>query len=165
MKIVFETERLIVRLFQENDDENCFLLNSNENVMRYIRPTKNKEESDIFLKEIIQSASIINGRWAICQKSTQTFIGSFGIFLFPVTGHIQLGYSLLPAFWGKGYATELTKQGIQFFFENYDLPCLYAYTELENLDSQRVLLKSKFQKMGEVESSDKKLIEFMICRS
>jgi RimJ/RimL family protein N-acetyltransferase len=46
---IFETERLIVRQYVfETDAENFFLLNSDEDVMRYIRATKSREECDAF---------------------------------------------------------------------------------------------------------------------
>ena len=47
--IIFETERLIVRQYAfEIDTENFFLLNGDDDVMRYIRATKTKEECDVF---------------------------------------------------------------------------------------------------------------------
>ena len=50
--IIFETERLIVRQYDFGTDaENFFLLNSDEEVMRYIRATKSREECDAFLKK------------------------------------------------------------------------------------------------------------------
>ena len=51
--IIFETERLIVRQYVfETDADNFYLLNSDEEVMRYIRATKSKEDCDVFLKKI-----------------------------------------------------------------------------------------------------------------
>ena len=58
--IIFETERLIVRQYDfETDAENFFLLNSDEDVMRYIRATKSKEECDVFLKKILNLIRLI----------------------------------------------------------------------------------------------------------
>ena len=50
---IFETERLLVRTYSEGDQEDFFLLNGNEDVMRYIRPVKSREECDEFLLEVI----------------------------------------------------------------------------------------------------------------
>src|SRR5207249_6893647 len=51
--IIFETERLVVRRFSENDHDNFFSVNGSEEVMRYIRPAKTKEECDEFLLQVI----------------------------------------------------------------------------------------------------------------
>ena len=48
-QVVFETERLLVRHFSVVDGDNFFLLNGNLEVMRYIRPVKSREETDLFL--------------------------------------------------------------------------------------------------------------------
>ena len=55
-RIIFETERLIVRQYVfEADAENFFLLNSDEEVMKYIRATKSREECDAFLEKNIDA--------------------------------------------------------------------------------------------------------------
>ena len=44
---IFETERLIVRQYTEEDKDNMFLLGGNELVMQYIRPVSTKEASTL----------------------------------------------------------------------------------------------------------------------
>ena len=51
--IVFETERLIVRHYTADDKNNFFLINGDEEIMRYIRKPKTIEECDQFLNEIL----------------------------------------------------------------------------------------------------------------
>ena len=89
------------------------------------------------------------GRWAVNEKDTGRFVGSFAII--PIPGDeekIQLGYSLLPEFWGKGFATELTVGGLNHFFTQSALPVIYGVTEALNIASQKVLLKAGFQPAG-----------------
>ena len=54
VQILFETERLIVRHYTNDDGNNFFLLNGDEEIMRFIRPVKTREETDLFLLEILQ---------------------------------------------------------------------------------------------------------------
>lgn len=165
--IIFETERLIVRQYTEEDKDNMFLLGGNETVMRYIRPVSTKEESDQFLLENIAmyEKNPHGGRWAVMEKTKDLFAGSFAII--PMRTHperIQLGYSLLPENWGKGYATELTKAGLDYFMNNYSLPGIYGVTEVPNTASQKVLIKAGFQPAGTIMEDGKELLLFVVKR-
>lgn len=146
MACIFETERLLVRIFTSDDQRNFFLLNGNADVVRFIRPVKTKEASDQFLLEVIAAASTtpLFGRWAVHEKASREFVGCFAVIPVENTDHMQLGYALLPQHWGKGYATELTRAGLHYIFTQTPLNIIYGYTEEPNAASQKVLLKSGF---------------------
>ena len=168
MSIIFETERLIVRQFTENDLDNFFLLSGNETVMQYIRPVSTKEESDKFLLENIAfyEKNPHGGRWAVMEKANNLFAGSFAIIPLPSQPEkIQLGYSLLTENWGKGYAKELTIAGLDYFMNNYSLPEIYGVTEVPNIVSQKVLLKAGFQPVGTIVEEEKELLLFVVKRN
>jgi len=143
---VFDTERLIVRHYTEADADNFFLLNGDPLVMRYIRPVKSREQTDLFLMEVIQYSrnNPAYGRMAVHEKQSGIFVGSFAIIPLEGTIHMQVGYSLLPSYWGKGFATELTKAGLKYIFSQTNLEEIFAVTESGNFDSQKVLLKCGF---------------------
>lgn len=154
MDIVFETERLLVRLYTEADEENFFRLNGDPEVVRYIRPAKSREDCKIFLQQNITAYSIRPGigRWAMFDKLQNVYVGSFAVI--PIEGSIdmQLGYALLKEHWGKGYAVEATLQGKQYAFDTLGLDIIYAITEIPNVASQKVLLKAGFiQTLNRVE--------------
>ena len=44
-------------------------------------------------------------------------------------------------FWGLGYAPEAAEKALEFAFEELNAPSVYAFTTLQNLPSQRVMLK------------------------
>lgn len=163
--ILFETARLIVRHFTDADKENYFSLSGDYSVMQYIRAVKTRTESDVFLEQIIKDAKANPrlGRWAVNEKLSGEFVGSFAIIPMPaMPDRIQLGYSLTPANWGKGYATELTLEGLRFFQENFPLQEIYAITEKLNIASQKVLLKAGFQSAGTIVEDEKELLLFII---
>jgi len=165
-QIVFETERLIVRHYTEGDADDFFLLNADPDVMRYIRPVKSREEIDRFLTEVIEYSKNepAYGRMAASEKQSGTFIGSFAIIPLEGTIHMQLGYSLLPSFWGKGYATELTKTGLKYIFTQTRLEEIFGVTESGNINSQRVLLKSGFVWHSSVMEGTKELYRFLLLK-
>ena len=162
---VFETERLIVRHFKESDADDFFLLQGNPEVMRFIRPVKTREESDAFLLEAIAGYSEPwMGRWAVEEKTTGKFVGSFVINPVPEDSEkTQLGYAFLTGSWGKGYATEATRGGLNYFKNFTPLQEIYGVVESENLASQKVLLKAGFQFYSKKMEEGKELTIY-ICR-
>ncbi len=163
---VFETERLLVRHYTEDDADNFFLLNSDPEVMRYIRPVKNRQDTDLFFAEVIQYSknNPAFGRMAVEQKHSGIFVGSFAIIPLENTLHMQLGYSLLPAYWGKGFARELTKAGLNYVFTQTNLEEIFGVTESENTESQKVLLKSGFTQHSNVTEGTKELYRFNLLK-
>lgn len=161
--IIFETSRLIVRSYSTSDKNNFFMLNGDEEVMRYIRAPKTKAECDAFLLEVIQSEKEdpLFGRWAVDEKFTGNFVGSFAVIPVEKSNKMQLGYALLKDNWGKGYATELTMGGLQYIFEKTPLPEIYAIAESGNIASQKVLLKSGFLEESIFPEGQKKLLRFI----
>ena len=165
--IIFETERLVVRAYTENDQENFYLLNGNRRVMRWIRPVKTRrEESDQFLLETLAKIETdpAMGRWAVEEKTVGKFVGSFAIIPVENSERIQLGYALLPQHWGKGFATELTRKGLHYVFAKTKLGVIYALTEMPNISSQKVLIKTGFIEDGTVIEGKKELVRFSMTR-
>jgi RimJ/RimL family protein N-acetyltransferase len=145
--ILFKTSRLIVRYFTEKDKAAFFSVAGSEEVMHYIRPAKSREASDQFLMDNIrmyQQGSCI-GRFAVFEKTSHNFIGTFSYLYLCGDADFHIGYALVKEVWGKGYATELVKAGIPFFFAHTQYPHLWAITDPENIPSQKVLQKNGFQ--------------------
>lgn len=168
--IAFETERLRVRRLTADDKDNFFLLNGSEEVMRYIRATKTREESDAQLEQILALEAANNkpgeGRWLVEEKETGNFAGSFAIIPIPSEPEkIQLGYSFIPEQWGKGYATELAKAGLQFFLEKTDIPEIYGVTETANIASSKVLEKAGFVYHSSKIEEGKELTVYVVRRN
>ena len=162
--VIFETERLIVRQYDlKADAENFFLLNSDDDVMRYIRATKSREECDAFFKKIIEGYKIdpLRGRWGAYEKATGNFVGSFAIIPIEDSDGIQLGYAFLKENWGKGFASELTKAGLDYYFKNTKADHIYAIAEQANIASHNVLLKNSFVPDGTKQEGDKELLKFI----
>jgi ribosomal-protein-alanine N-acetyltransferase len=168
MSIIFETERLIVRQFTDADYDNYFALQGNAEVMKYIRAPRTREQSDIFLTDIILSAppGDFKGYWAVEEKDSGLFAGCFVIIPIPDDMEkTQLGYSFLPEHWGKGYATEATKEGLNYFRDKTPLAEIYAVTETPHIASQKVLLKNGFQPFGKKMEGEKELLVFIVRRN
>ena len=165
--VIFETKRLLVRTYTEEDQDNFFALNGSEEVMRYIRPVKTREQCHEFLLEVIAYCENeeLFGRWAVEDRETNQVVGSFGVI--PVEGkdQMQLGYALTPEHWGRGYATELTLAGLEHIFTKTSIDPIYAYTESPNVLSKKVLIKAGFIANGEKTEAGKQIAGFILSKA
>ena len=162
--VLFSTARLRVRYFvRERDGDNFFRINGDPDVMRYIRTPKTREQAEAFLAEIVESTGpgIVTGRWAVEDKLTEKFLGSFAIIPIEGTSDIQMGYAFVKEAWGKGYATELTKGGLKYYFAKTGAKQIWAITEKENTASQHVLLKAGFRQAGTRSEGEKEVLMFL----
>jgi len=163
----FETERLIVRQFTADDAADFFLFNSSEQVLKYIRPTKNREESDAFLEENLNLYldGFPYGRMYVAEKTTGNFVGTFSILYLDGEADYHIGYALMPNYWGRGFASELVKYGSAIFFERTNHENLFAITQPENIASETVLYKNNFEPAGKFLLKEEPLNLFSLSRA
>lgn len=157
-----ETERLILRQFEEADFERVFLIDSDPEVMKYIGvpPLTDINES----KEVIQMIRKQYeengvGRLAVVEKESGLVVGWSGLKLLTkaVNGYqnvLELGYRFVPESWGKGYATESGKASLDYGFHELNAEVIYAYAHSEHEASNHILRKLGFQKTSEFEEPD-----------
>jgi [ribosomal protein S5]-alanine N-acetyltransferase len=164
--IVFETARLIVRYFRESDIDNFFLVNGDAEIMRYIRAPQTKEATQQMMLQAIENykSNPFMGRWAIEEKESGEFIGSFAVIPIEKTEWTQLGYALLKEAWGKGYATELTKQALRHVFIKTALDSIRAVAETGNQASHGVLVKAGFNREMVKTEQEKELVQYVLYR-
>jgi len=160
MKNFLETERLILRYFNETDVHHLLALDSDPAVMRYINGGIPSNFSDIEagLGNILNYYENYEnlGFWATHEKVTGELIGWFHFYPaitspFGVAanlvreGEITLGYRLRQSSWGKGYGTEggrsLRDQG----FNQWGVERIIAWALQANQASIRVMEKIGLQ--------------------
>lgn len=157
MKIFLETERLILRQFTENDTDNLLELNSDPDVVRFTSDAGQPTEYKVIQTQILPKFFTYYekydgyGVWAAIEKSSQAFIGWF-LFrpavdasyfnpAFANESDIEIGYRLLKAAWGKGYATEGSKAIILKGFSVLGTQRVVSVALAANVASIRVMEK------------------------
>lgn len=157
MKILLETERLILREILPSDEMAIFRLDSNPNVHQYLgnNPISSREESSKSIKHIRQQY-IQNGigRFAVVLKETNEMIGWSGIKFITETenNHInfyEIGYRFIEEYWGKGYAFESAKAWLDYGFNKMKIKKIYASANKENAASIKILKKIGMQQVSE----------------
>ena len=150
MQIFVETPRLILRELLASDAEGMFELDSDPLVHKYLgnKPIEHIDESRKII-DFIREQYISNGigRWAVIEKSTNTFLGWSGLKLVTdtINGHnnyYDLGYRIIPRYWGKGYASESAIASVQYGFDTMGLKEIFGIAEEGNIASQNVLQKA-----------------------
>lgn len=117
---------------------------SDEETTRYLGGVKTAEESrDMLDNRILKYYGEHPGlgMWVTLKRSSGACIGFH--LLNHVRGEaiIQVGYSLLPQYWGRGYATEMSIALLRYGYTELSLPLITANTHRDHIASQRVLQK------------------------
>ncbi|HEX6873372.1 MAG TPA: GNAT family N-acetyltransferase [Micromonosporaceae bacterium] len=86
---------------------------------------------------------------AIVDAATGAYAGEIGLYYFePGTQQAMIGYSMLPAWRGRGFATRAARLIARWAFEHTDIVRVIAGTAPDNLGSQRVLERAGFIREG-----------------
>lgn len=150
MKIITQTERLIIRELCKEDFKEVYALNTDPEVMKYhysdgkIR-TK-EQESKIFiniLKGYSQKKKL--GVWGVFQKEGSAFIGLASLLPLKETGEMQAGVRIHKDHWNHGYGSEIMRALIDYGIFNLELTRIVAITNPKNRESMRTLEKAGFK--------------------
>jgi len=180
MKIVLETDRLILREYVEDDAPAFFRLNSDPEVMRYVpdEPMRSVDQAREILKThpIADYAEHGFGRLACVLKATGEHVGFSGLKYLKEIDDIDLGFRFLPAHWGKGLATEAAQAVVRYGFTEmapevaavhrmaiqFPLDHIVGLAEADNHGSIRVLEKVGMQFTGVVRLFDIEMRRYLI---
>lgn len=152
MQIILQTPRLYLRQLTIADAPLIYQLNSQPVVLKYLHERPLKDETDaaeIIRRIILPQYENKLGRWGMFIKENQEFIGWCGLKYRPELNETDLGFRLMPAAWGKGYATEAARHCLQYGFEKIQLAEITGRAHIENLASQKVLEKIGMQFLKE----------------
>lgn len=138
-----ETERLILRSFEEKDADGVLRLWANPRANCYVRDRiRTREEA---LQRIRQSKPEYD--LAVCLQAADTFMGTvFGLREEPDT--LSPCWNFLPEYGGKGYAFEAATAYFTYLFGEKGIRRLYAYTDEENSRSQKLCRKLGMRQEG-----------------
>lgn len=150
---ILETPRLRLRFLSQDDFDFFFRMQSDPELMRYIRPPETdagviRERIDTLMKygrENPGLGSLIVEWKATGQPAAMAVLRHVD---YKPENELELGYVIAQEFQGKGLATEITRALAAWAFDRFSAPLVVAVTDPENLASQKVLLKCGFRLKG-----------------
>lgn len=143
-----ETERLILREWEDCDLDTFSRINQDPIVMEFLPTPLSVEETAAWISRIkIHFTEHGFGLWAATLKSTGELIGCVGLRFNTLTINekikpcVEIMWRLASEYWGKGYATEAAKMVIKFGFDKLGLNEIVTCTAPANKRSIHVIEK------------------------
>jgi len=151
--MAFRSDRLIFSLLQVQDAELYFSLMESPEVMQYITGraltrTEARERFEGLLK--INREESAFGTFGVYLLDKQTFIG-IAKFVPLEEGVAEIGYALVPDFWGRGFGSEISTRLVRYGATVKGLRQLEAVVDPVNKASKRILEKCHFRYFGKKE--------------
>lgn len=154
---ILETERLILRPWQESDLKDLYEYASVDGVgqMAGWNPHVNMDESKEILDMFIREKKV----FAIVYKENNKVIGSLGLesgerkYAEGLENKVgrEIGYVLSKDYWGLGLMPETVERIIQYAFNEKGWDFLLCGHYVENIQSRRVIEKSGFKFIKDME--------------
>ena len=143
MKIILETSRLYLREFTLDDAIHFFNLNNDPDVIKYTGNSafSSVESAKEFLRNYSDYKLNTIGRWAVCLKATNKFLGWCGLKKDLKTEEVDLGFRFYKKYWGNGYATEAAAACVKVGFSTFSIEKIIGRAYTANTASIKVLEK------------------------
>ena len=145
--MILKSDRLYLRQLEKDDLANLIELYGDPEVMRYImdgRPLTDEAQIKYELSNRIKYYDKFPGYgvWPARRRADHEFVGWFALKYLDQTDEVEVGYRLLRKYWGFGFATEMTRELIDYGFNEMGLKKIVGVAHPENKPSLKVLEKS-----------------------
>ncbi len=141
------TARLLLARPTAADLPELDAMHSNPQVMATLGGLRTPEELEAMNQRLFAAWERDGFSWWVLRgKSDGRFVGRGGLKRVHVGGRdeVEVGYGLMPEFWGQGLALELAGESIRVGFETVGLDEIVCFTLPTNRRSRRVMEKAGF---------------------
>jgi [ribosomal protein S5]-alanine N-acetyltransferase len=163
-EITIKTNRLLLRQFVDNDIENVFKGLSHPKIIKHyginfdsIEATK---EQMSWFADLEKDGT---GMWfAVCSLDNNTFYGAGGLnSLSQEHKKAEIGFWLLPDFWGQGIMKEAMPLICDYGFDKLGLHRIEGFVEAENTNCKKAMAKLDFRHEGTMKDCEIKNGKFI----
>lgn len=138
MKMILETERLILREYTAEDFDALYGILSDKETMKHYPKTYDEKGTKRWLNWSFDNYKKYGfGLWAIELKAAGQFIGDCGITMQNIDGSLlpEIGYHIHKSFWRQGFGKEAASAVRDWCFSNTEFDAVYSYMTASNLPS------------------------------
>lgn len=133
----FETERLLLRAWRDEDAADFAAMNADPRVMEFFPAPLDQAASDALLEKIrAHHAREGFGLFAVCSRADHGFLGFTGLsipaFQSDFTPCVEIGWRFRAEAWGRGYASEAARACLQLGFGELALNEIVSFTSVMN---------------------------------
>jgi ribosomal-protein-alanine N-acetyltransferase len=144
MSAPVETARLTLRAFRDEDVEPLFAIQGDPDAMRYTHAAASREACARWHRTFAALETTLGfAPWTVVLREEGRVIGWGGLSVDPFEPGwgIEVSYYFHPAYWGRGFATELVRATLRHGFDVLALEAIGAFVRPANAASARVLEK------------------------
>lgn len=139
--------RLIFREIQNSDFESWLVFHKDPRAIAHWVAEWQSPEIECqkwYEKQFDRYENNLGGMNALVEKATGRLVGHCGLLVQKVDerSELEIGYSLLPDFWGRGFATEASIKCRDFAFENNFADSLISIISTSNEPSKAVAVRN-----------------------
>jgi len=151
--VTVATERLVLRMFRESDLDAYAQMCADPDVMRYISGAPmTRDEAWRNMALVLGHWQLRGfGLWAVEERATGLLAGRVGCWRPEGWPGLEVGWSLLRAFWGLGYATEAGRFALNHAFRELGQTHVVSLIAPENARSIRVARRLGMRREGEAD--------------
>jgi RimJ/RimL family protein N-acetyltransferase len=152
--LILESERLILRPFQEADIAPFAAYRSDPEIARYQswEPPVTVEQAAKFVSEMKNARPGVAGewyQWAVERKAAAGLIGDCAFQIMPhEPRQAEIGFSFARAHQGQGFAAEAVARLLAYLFGDLGLHRVVAVTDVGNLAATRLLERLGLRREG-----------------
>ncbi|MCA9624574.1 MAG: GNAT family N-acetyltransferase, partial [Myxococcales bacterium] len=172
------TERLVLRSWRLDEVEDAHRLWGDARVMRWVGPPHESQARSAAALEGARAAEAEDGvcLWRVALRLSEPargegpFVGACGFLPYDGPGSrapgerwLELGYHLLPDFWGRGLATEAAARCLRW--ARGEATRIVAFADPQNLGSRRILDKLGFMALPHHGGADEPIEHQLVCGS
>jgi [ribosomal protein S5]-alanine N-acetyltransferase len=152
-----DTARLLLTRLQAADFDDLHAMHSDPQVMATLGGVRSRDETQRVLDLLVSNWETDGfGYWLARERASGGFAGRGGLRRVRLEGRpeVEVGYALMPAYWGRGLATELARESVRVAFAELGVRELVCFTLPINRASQQVMQRAGFRYAGDTVWAD-----------
>ena len=126
------------------------MIRSDERVSKFLDSEKHASlaHTERFISDNLETYESGKGLfWGLIERSSNNFIGDLAFWRIDIRhSRAEIGYTLKPEYWGRGYMKEAMTRIIQFGYDELNIHSIEANINPKNENSRALLLKMGFKK-------------------